>query len=177
MPWPPSLPPTGRADLTPQLTDHPDDHNRIAGALAEVVTRDGYGVRCHRPNNTFSIASGSPVGILPSVETFRRGFAASGTRYQFQGAEAQAFLVIAGASWDVNATGVRRLIITYNGVTAGVDARAGIAGWALNHQCIWTGYLQPGDEIGIELYQNTGAALDLISGSQTFLTAAPAWSG
>lgn len=43
MAWPPTLPPTGRANSTPQVDAHPSDHNLIAAALAEIVARLGPG--------------------------------------------------------------------------------------------------------------------------------------
>lgn len=39
MPWPPILPPATRTDLDAQLSNHPDDHNAIATALADLVAR------------------------------------------------------------------------------------------------------------------------------------------
>lgn len=39
MPWPPTLPPTGRTNDTPTRDAHPSDHNAIAAALADIVAR------------------------------------------------------------------------------------------------------------------------------------------
>lgn len=39
MAWPPPIPPQTRSDSTAQLSNHPDDHNQIAGALNELVAR------------------------------------------------------------------------------------------------------------------------------------------
>lgn len=39
--WPPTVPPTGRLNTTPQATTHPGDHNAIATALGDIVTRLG----------------------------------------------------------------------------------------------------------------------------------------
>lgn len=48
MAWPPLLPPQGRSNTTPQLTNHPDDHNRTAVALAELVAAVGAGPQVQR---------------------------------------------------------------------------------------------------------------------------------
>jgi hypothetical protein len=37
--WPPPTPPNNRANTTPQLDDHPADHNKIANALDTLVDR------------------------------------------------------------------------------------------------------------------------------------------
>ena len=39
MPWPPVIPPAGRVNSTPQLDNHPSDHNAIVAALADIVAR------------------------------------------------------------------------------------------------------------------------------------------
>lgn len=39
MAWPPPIPPNNRANTTPQLDAHADDHNLIADALAELVNK------------------------------------------------------------------------------------------------------------------------------------------
>ena len=39
MAWPPPLPPGGRTNATSQTDSHPDDHNKAAAALSEIVTR------------------------------------------------------------------------------------------------------------------------------------------
>jgi hypothetical protein len=39
MAWPPTLPPTGRANDTAQQDAHPSDHNTIATALGDIVDR------------------------------------------------------------------------------------------------------------------------------------------
>lgn len=37
MPYPPTIPPNTRTNLTPQDTSHPNDHNLIANALTDIV--------------------------------------------------------------------------------------------------------------------------------------------
>ncbi len=39
MTWPPELPPSNRTNLSPQSSDHPDDHNKTSLALAAIVTK------------------------------------------------------------------------------------------------------------------------------------------
>jgi len=39
MPWPPVIPPAGRLNTTPQLDNHPSDHNAISQALTDLVAQ------------------------------------------------------------------------------------------------------------------------------------------
>jgi hypothetical protein len=39
MPWPPTIPPNTRANSTPELDNHPSDHNVMADALTALVDR------------------------------------------------------------------------------------------------------------------------------------------
>lgn len=37
MTWPPTVPPPGRTNSTPQADAHPGDHNQISGALSDII--------------------------------------------------------------------------------------------------------------------------------------------
>lgn len=65
MTWPPTLPPNTRGDLTPQETNHPDDHNLIADALAAVVAE----VDAGRVQHTIESANVSNIDNETAVLT------------------------------------------------------------------------------------------------------------
>jgi hypothetical protein len=41
MPYPPTVPPTGRTNATPQADNHPSDHNAISTALTDIINELG----------------------------------------------------------------------------------------------------------------------------------------
>ena len=43
MPWPPIIPPNTRQNVTPELDNHPSDHNLISNALTDIAARLGAG--------------------------------------------------------------------------------------------------------------------------------------
>lgn len=60
MPWPPTLPPGGRADATVMAAAHPSDHNLTAGALASLVGILG---NCRQVKYTGTTPSGIAVSV------------------------------------------------------------------------------------------------------------------
>jgi hypothetical protein len=41
VPYPPTVPPTGRVNATPQVDNHPSDHNTISTALTDIINELG----------------------------------------------------------------------------------------------------------------------------------------
>lgn len=79
MAWPPPLPPATRSNSTPQLDAHPDDHNLIADALAELVAAFGMVGRISSTlDATVSTTGGSPNRIeMGTTDYLYGGFSAS----------------------------------------------------------------------------------------------------
>lgn len=176
MAWPPNLPPATRANTTPQQDAHPSDHNLIAGALAAVVPRAGYGFRCHRPDTTFSIAPTTNRDFLPGEEVFRHGFTVGTAAYVFDGAARTGFIIVAGANWSQNGEGIRRVSVLINGVEAAGCHIQSTSSGGRKHQAVYIGALDPGDTVALQVWHNASVAVDLAAGDGTFLSAAPGWA-
>lgn len=80
------------------------------------------------------------------------------------------YTVAAGATFAINATGVRLLRIMKNGGTQlQVTSLNAIAGSVFSYLAIaWTGRLAAGEYIEVEVYQGSGGNLNVNSGSQVF---------
>lgn len=70
-------------------------------------------------------------------------------------------LVTARATWDNNGTGVRKLLLTNNGTSFAAPVIAGITGEDIGQDVTDFVSVVSGDVIKLQVYQNSGGALDI----------------
>lgn len=82
------------------------------------------------------------------------------------------FKIDCGAQWIANATGFRQLVLKTNGIFTGPrENKAGISGTNTKNQVTnGENVYAAGDYIESSLYQTSGAAMNLIAGTDTFCT-------
>jgi microcystin-dependent protein len=66
MAYPPTIPPATRTNNTPQVDDHPDDHNAIANALTDIVNALGSDPAGDAASLTAYLAILDPIRVMQS---------------------------------------------------------------------------------------------------------------
>jgi hypothetical protein len=125
MPWPPVVPPTTRANTTAQQDQHPTDHNQLAQALTDIVTKIN------------ALPLGRVASVAPTAATAGIG---------------NAIVDLTGASVTFNRAANRRYRVTFfvgvqTGTTAGYSsnvyltdgANAVLAGPGITMSASWYG--------------------------------------
>jgi microcystin-dependent protein len=64
VPYPPTLPPAGRANTTPSFDNHPNDHNTIRQALADIIAELGSNPSGASADLTQLLATVTPIGAV-----------------------------------------------------------------------------------------------------------------
>lgn len=174
MAWPPILPNGTRDDLTPQLTNHPQDQNRTSAALGEIVGRmdvQYLATRFGLPE--LSTNTGVDYPFSPGVVTVDSGDIARGTTNVFQPRLNQPVwcMLAAGIRWSISANGTRRISIAVNGTTIVESHDPGFSGGFTSQNVTVLHRLKPGDEFQLIGWQNAGG-LTVMGGAQTFLAVA-----
>lgn len=67
MAWPPIIPPATRSDTTPQLHNHPQDHNQISEALAAIVAAVGVEIQAGTETNAHTDDHGNAHFDFPTA--------------------------------------------------------------------------------------------------------------